>query len=158
MADEVAGTSAAAEQISDQIITATGRQRPAPRWLALLQESSMHAQSRVVVGSPTLRLGLLALLLLALAIAGLTVGALLINRQASLPSEWSGFRGGPAHDGATTNGPVGGPVLRWKFRMDLIDSFVALSGETILVTNSGVVRAVDTDTGVQRWDFHTTAH
>ena len=153
MAEEAAGTSAAAEQLSDQIITATGRQRPAPRWLALLQETSMSAQSRVVVGSPALRLGLVVLLLLALTIAGVTVGALLINRPSSLPFEWSGFRGGPAHDGVATNGPVGNPELRWQLRMDPIDTHVALSGETILVTNSGAVHAIDAGTGTERWIF-----
>ena len=154
MADEAAGTSASAEQLSDQIITATGRQRPAPRWLALLQESSMSAQSRVVVGSPALRLGLVALLLLALTIAGVTVGALLINRPSSLPFEWSGFRGGPTHDGVATNGPVGNPVPRWQVRMDPIDTFVSLSGGAILVTDSGTLRAIEAATGSDRWDFH----
>ena len=94
----------------------------------------MHAQSRVVAGSPALRLGLVALLLLALAIAGVTVGALLINRQPSLPSEWSGFpwRTGPRR---RVDGQAGGRPRSPLAVPDGSDPHVRRAvGETILVT------------------------
>jgi hypothetical protein len=57
----------------DQILTATSRQRPMPRWLALIKEPPMRLSSRVTVGSPTARLA--ALLAAAILISVLGAGA-----------------------------------------------------------------------------------
>jgi hypothetical protein len=70
MTDAVAGT--ASDEHLNQILTATGRMRPSPRWLALLKEPPMRiqTQTRLVAGLPGRRLifilATLALLVLAL--------------------------------------------------------------------------------------------
>ena len=79
VADEAARVPS--DQLVNQIITTTRRQRPRPRWLASIQESPMHAHARVVVGSPTRRLTFaVALLLLAALIAAGIAGAFLLHQ------------------------------------------------------------------------------
>jgi hypothetical protein len=53
VADERAMT--APVRVLDEILTSTSRQRPLPRWLALIKEPPMRVSSRVTVGSPTAR-------------------------------------------------------------------------------------------------------
>lgn len=84
MADETAG--ATPDHQVDQILNLTARQRPWPRWLAVLREPPMHAQSRVVVGSPTQRLMILGALVLLAATAVVGVGAALLLRTPPLQS------------------------------------------------------------------------
>lgn len=78
MADETVG--AISDHQVDQILDITARQRPWPRWLAVLREPPMSAQSRVVVGSPTQRLMILGALVLLAATAVVVVGAALFFR------------------------------------------------------------------------------
>ena len=106
MADEAALGAGAAEQLSDQIIAATGQQRPRPRWLALLQESPMRAQTQVVVGSPTRRLTFVvaAVVLAALVAAGIA-GAILLQPQPPASDDWPGFRGDASRAGFATSRP-----------------------------------------------------
>jgi hypothetical protein len=79
MADETVG--AISDRQVHQILDITARQRPWPRWLAVLREPPMHAQSRVVVGSPTQRLLVLGALVLLAAGAVLVAGAALLLRS-----------------------------------------------------------------------------
>jgi hypothetical protein len=68
VADE--GASTPPVRVLDEILTATGRQRPLPRWLALIKEPPMRISSRVAVGSPTTRLATLLAATLVLALLG----------------------------------------------------------------------------------------
>jgi parallel beta-helix repeat protein len=60
------------EQTLSDILVATGRKRPLPRWLALIKEPPMRISSNVAIGSPMTRVAaiLVATLLLALTVAG----------------------------------------------------------------------------------------
>jgi hypothetical protein len=66
-----ASTSPPNQTLSD-ILVATSRKRPLPRWLALIKEPPMRISSKVAVGSPTARVAaiMVATLLLALTVAG----------------------------------------------------------------------------------------
>jgi streptogramin lyase len=82
MADEAATDMRSDARVIDQILTATGRVRPLPPWLALLKEPPMRIQTAVAVGSPTPRLLLVAALiaLLALAAGVAVVGSNLLHQ------------------------------------------------------------------------------
>jgi hypothetical protein len=115
MAD--AAPQGSADQLVDQIITATARQRPRPRWLALLQEPPMSTQTRVLVGSPNGRLLIVATLLLIAALAAVGIGAFLLQQPKPTTSDdWPGFRGDATHAGLAHVGPVGNPVVSWRPR------------------------------------------
>jgi hypothetical protein len=107
MTDDVAGT--ASEAHLDQIITATGRVRPLPRWLALLKEPPMRIQThtRLVAGLPIRRpvivFAVVALLMLALA-AGLL---LYIGSMPKLPPLTGPARNGLVVTGGQFQGPAG---------------------------------------------------
>jgi sugar lactone lactonase YvrE len=78
MADEVTATETRPDApVIDHILTATGRLRPEPRWLALLKEPPMRVNTLVAVGTPSRRpLLIVALIvLLALAAGAVVVGA-----------------------------------------------------------------------------------
>ena len=68
VADE--GASTPPVRVLDEILTATGRQRPLPRWLALIKEPPMRISSRVAVGSPTARLATIVVATILLAVLG----------------------------------------------------------------------------------------
>jgi Periplasmic copper-binding protein (NosD) len=68
VADE--GASTPPVRVLDDILTATGRQRPLPRWLALIKEPPMRVSSRVAVGSPTARLTALVATTILLVVLG----------------------------------------------------------------------------------------
>jgi eukaryotic-like serine/threonine-protein kinase len=153
MADEAARLGP--DQLVNQIITTTRRQRPRPRWLASIQESPMHAQARVVVGSPTRRLTFaVALLLLAALIAAGIAGAFLLRPQPAA-DDWPGFRGGPSRVGLATTGPIGNPVTQWTFHAGGgVRSAVAVSGDLVLFSSDdGVLHAVALSDGVEQWSF-----
>src|ERR671936_688902 len=81
MAEEASGR--APERLVDDVLSATSRTRPHPRWLALLKEPPMRTQTRVVVGLPARRfiLAAAAAALLILALAAAIVGAQLLKPQ-----------------------------------------------------------------------------
>lgn len=84
LADEVMATDVRSDDpLVDHILTATGRLRPEPRWLALLKEPPMTVQSAVAVGTPSRRpiLVLTLIALLALAAGAAVVGSNLINQK-----------------------------------------------------------------------------
>jgi len=135
MADEASGV--AADQLVNQIITTTRRQRPRPRWLAFLQESPMHAQARVVVGSPTRRLTFaVALLALAALVAAGIAGAFLLQPRPAA-DDWPGFRGDASRIGLATTGPIGNPVTRWTFQASgAVSANVSVAGDLALFSSS----------------------
>jgi outer membrane protein assembly factor BamB len=157
MADEASRV--VPDPLVTQIITTTRRQRPRPRWLASIQESPMHAQARVVVGSPTRRLTFaVALLLLAALIAAGIAGALLLRPEQS-GDNWPGFRGGPARIGLATTGPIGNPVTRWRFHAGgAVTHGVSVAGDFALFSSDdGVLHAVGLADGAERWTFQGPA-
>jgi len=149
MADEAAGTRI--DVAFDNILDATSRVRPEPRWLALLKESPMRSQSRVTVGSPTRRLvlilGLMGLLLIGAAAAALAM------RQSSTADDWPQLRQDAAHASTTAQGPVGNPVARWVFHAQgAIAENISVAGDLALApSDDGALHAIDINTGEERW-------
>jgi outer membrane protein assembly factor BamB len=157
MADEAARVPS--DQLVNQIITTTRRQRPRPRWLASIQESPMHAQARVVVGSPTRRLTFaVALLLLAALIAAGIAGAFLLRPQPTT-DDWPGFRGDPSRIGLGTTGPIGNPVTQWTFSANgAVSANVSVAGDyALFASDDGILHAVALTDGVERWMFQGSA-
>jgi hypothetical protein len=76
---EAAAPSREPDRLYDSIHSATSSVRPRPRWLAIMKEPPMRRASRVVVGSPTLRMA--ALMATTLLVALLGVGALVVGAQ-----------------------------------------------------------------------------
>ena len=154
MAD--AATTGLADGMVDDVLATTGRQRPLPRPLALLRERPMRRQSRVAVGSPVRRLGLVAaLVVLLLAALAVAVGAL-INRAPALTSDdWPGFRGDIARAGVALTGPAGHPVLRWRFQATgSVSGALAIVGDTVYGdSDDGALLAIDRNSGTARWTF-----
>jgi outer membrane protein assembly factor BamB len=156
MADEAGGH--VPDALVDDILRITGRERPQPRWFALLKEPPMRLHSRVAVGSPSRRIGLAAVLaLLLLAATALVVGALVNRTPTTTSDDWPGFRGDAARSGNAARGPVGLPVLQWRFRAaGPVNSDVAIVGDAVFVaSDDGIVRALDRTSGAERWAFRT---
>src|SRR5215213_1156516 len=140
----------------DEALSATGQLRPRPRWLALLRETPMRTQSRLLVGSPTRRLAL-AVILVALAAAVVVAGALLLKNTVAASADWPIFRGSSNRAGVGVGGPAGHPTSRWQRQLDGIPSNVAIVGETAFAsTDSGTLYAVDLATGTPKWTFKST--
>ena len=155
MAEEASGR--APERLVDDVLSATSRARPDPRWLALLKEPPMRTQTRVVVGTPARRLVLLAAAaaLLILALAGAIVGAQLLRPPQQLASDdWPMFRGDATHAGLTNHGPKGHPVVQWQFRTNgPVQQSWAIVGDTVYVpTDFGFVHAIGVADGIERWN------
>src|SRR5919201_4525486 len=115
MAEEASGR--APERLVDDVLSATSRTRPHPRWLALLKEPTMRTQSRVVVGMPARRLvlAMAAAALLLLALAAAIVGANLLKPPQQLAGDdWPMYRGDAARSGISLRGPSGHPVIAWE--------------------------------------------
>ena len=115
----------------------------------------MHAQARIVVGSPTRRLTFaVALLLLAALIAAGVAGAFLLRSQPTA-DDWPGFRGDPSRTGLAATGPIGNPVTRWTFSAGgAVSGAVAIAGDLALFgSDDGVLHAVALSDGVERWSF-----
>jgi outer membrane protein assembly factor BamB len=145
-----------AAQLVDQILTTTAQQRPRPRWLALLQESPMTAQTRVLVGSPNRRLVLVATLLLIAAVAAAAVGAYLLQQPKPTASDdWPGFRGDATHAGLGASGPVGNPVVAWQATVGgPIANAISILGDTVVVpSDAGTLTAFGIEDGTERWSF-----
>jgi hypothetical protein len=73
--------SRAPDGLLDDLFIASGERRPRPRWLALIKEPPMRFSSRVAVGSPTVRVAALVILLMAMSVltaGGVVVGATLL--------------------------------------------------------------------------------
>ncbi len=153
---EEAGVSPPLDQVND-ILFATSRRRPDPHWLALLKESPMRSNARVVVGSPTRRVALALSLVLSLVLASVVAGAILLNDRA--PGDWPLFRGGADRAGAAAaGGPSGNPVLRWRVGIGGVPTHVSIVGDLAFVaSDAGSLHALDIPTGTQRWTFASEA-
>lgn len=155
MTDDVTGT--ASDAHLDQVLSATGQVRPAPRWLALLKEPPMRVQTqtRLVAGTSARRpiLILVGLGLLILALAAGIVGAQLLQQRTDVPGDWPGFRGDGTHAGVGLDGPVGRPVLEWRFQAGApIYGPVAIVGElAFAASDDGVLHAINLADGTERW-------
>ena len=147
MADEAAG--GLPEHVFDQIVTTTSRRRPLPRWLAVLREPEMRAQSQVAVGVPRRPLILIGVaLLLAVAIA-IGVGAATLLRPQPSTDVWPGFRGDASRAGLGVTGPVGNPVVRWTFpATGSVSSNIAVAGDLVLApSDDGLLHALGIEDG-----------
>jgi outer membrane protein assembly factor BamB len=138
------------------VLDATSRVRPDPRWLAVLKEPSMHTQTRLTVGLPARRLILLlALLALFVAvIAAVAVGAALLRpTPPALGDDWPMFRGDSTRSGTAVRGPVGNPVVKWKFHAQgAVAQNLAIVGDLVYVpTDTGFVDAIGVSDGSLRW-------
>ena len=144
------------EELVDQILTATARQRPRPRWLALLQEPPMTTQTRVLAGSPTRRLALATILLLAAVIAAVGIGAFLLQQPKPTSSDdWPGFRGDASHAGVVGHGPIGNPLVAWKTKLAASARYdVAILGDLAFVgSDDGLLTALGVTDGATKWTF-----
>ena len=153
MVDETAG--GLPEHVFDQIVTTTSRRRPLPRWLAVLREPEMRAQSQVAVGVPRRPLILIGVaLLLAVAIA-IGVGAATLLRPQPSTDVWPGFRGDASRAGLGVTGPVGNPVIRWTFpATGSVSSDIAVAGDLVLApSDDGLLHALGIEDGRERWSF-----
>jgi len=152
MADEAVGGDP--DEIADRVITTTGPLRPLPRWLAVLREPSMHAQTRVAVGMPMRQVALVAILMLVIAAIVIGVGAALIQRPSS-SEEWPGYRGDAARNGAAIHGPIGNPVVAWQFKAGGgVASALAISHDLVLApSDDGTLHALAIGDGGERWTF-----
>lgn len=161
MTNDVAGT--ADQGHLDQILSATGQMRPAPRWLALLKEPPMRIQTqqRIVAGSPARRpiLVLAGIGLLILSLVAAVVGAQLLQRPQTATDDWPMLRGDPAHTGLSVAGPTGRPVVTWRYQAGgPVTKNIAIVGDLVYVpSDDGMLHAVDVVTGQERWSASTGA-
>jgi len=156
MADEVAR--GVADEVVDQILSDTGRRRPAPRWLALLQEPPMRLERQVAVGSPTSRLVLAAaLVLLAFAVAVGVGAAVLLRPQPAHADDWPGFRGDASRAGTSARGPIGRPVVAWQYHAGgAVSNDLAIVGDLVLApSDDGVLHALAIGDGRERWAYRS---
>jgi len=156
MADEVAR--GVADGVVDQILSDTGRRRPARRWVALLQEPPMRLQRQVAVGSPPSRLVLTAaLILLALAVAVGVGGAVLLRPQPAPADEWPAFRGDATRAGTSARGPIGRPFLAWQYHAGgAVSNNLAIVGDLVLApSDDGVLHALAMGDGDERWAYRS---
>lgn len=159
MTDDVTGTADTAHL--DQILSATGQTRPAPRWLALLKEPPMRIQTqqRIVAGSPARRpiLVLAGIGLLILALVAAIVGAQLLQPSKTVTDDWPMLRGDPGHAGLSAAGPIGRPVVDWRYQASgSVTKSIAIVGDLAYVpSDDGALHAVDVATGQERWSAAT---
>ena len=141
MVDETAG--GLPEHVFDQIVTTTSRRRPLPRWLAVLREPEMRAQSQVAVGMPRRPLILIGVALLLAAAIAIGVGAATLLRPQPSTDVWPGFRGDASRAGLGVTGPEGNPVVRWTFpATGSVSSSIAVAGDLVLApSDDGLLHA-----------------
>jgi len=155
MTDEVSGR--VPDALLDDILATTGRLRPDRRWLALLKEPPMRVHSLVAVGSPTRRLTAgLALALLVLAATAAVVGAFLLRGPTVSADDWPAFRGDLARAGVAVRGPVGRPVLQWRYQVagGAVRNNLAIVGDLVYASSDdGPLHALALADGKQRWAF-----
>ena len=155
MAETVSGT--VPDRMIDDVLSVTGRMRPAPRWLALLKEPPMRADSQTAVGMPARRLVLMmTIILVAIALAAAVVGAsLLLRPPATTSADWPMFRGDAARTGVAIDGPVGRPVLRWRYQAaGAVSGNISIVGDLVFApSDDGTLHALGLADGTERWAF-----
>ncbi|MEA2548919.1 MAG: outer membrane protein assembly factor BamB, partial [Chloroflexota bacterium] len=153
MVDETSG--GMPERAVNETIDATARVRPSRRWLARLREPALRWDRRTGVGTPRRRLALIAALaLLVLALLGAAVGGW---RPFGPPvlADWNGFHAGPGRAGTSDAGPIGRPVLHWRFVAgDSVKDAIAVAGDLVLApSQDGILHAIQLADGIERWRF-----
>jgi outer membrane protein assembly factor BamB len=139
----------------DAIVSTTSQLQPEPRWLVLLKESPMRANTQVAVGSPSRRLAVAIALALLILGATIVVGASILRTQAAA-GDWPMFRGDAARSGVGLQGPRGLPQLHWRYQLAGLPGNVSIVGDAAYVaTDNGTLTAIDLATGNERWSFHT---
>ena len=153
MADETGA--AESDRLFGQMLAVATSSRQRPRWLAFLTQGPWRVDSKVVVGSPTYRLALLVVVLSLLLVATFVVAANM-PRPAPTADAWPGFRGGPSRSGVAVTGPIGRPLLAWRFQASgSVTEAIAIAGDLVLASSDdGVVHALAIDDGSERWSFH----
>ena len=153
MADEATGGSP--DQVVDLTLATTSRTRPLPRWLAVIRERPMRAQTRTVVGVPTRQLALVAALALIAAAVVVGVAAALVVRPEPSADAWPGFRGDAARNGLAASGPTGNPIVRWQFQAGgAVRNNISVAGDLVLApSDDGILHALSIDDGTERWTF-----
>ena len=143
------------EWLLDHILASTAGQRPLPRWLALLKERPMRSNSQIIAGSPARRLVFITILIVLLGAAVAGIGALLLSNPG--PDDWPGFRGGVDRTGAGLTGPVGNPVLDWRFSAQgAISGSAAITGDSVFVTSDdGVLHALAIGDAREIWTYRS---
>ena len=100
------------------------------------------------------------LALLALVFAGLASSA--VAQGAAPPTssaDWPMFKGGAGRSGEGAEGPVGMPVLRWRYQAQgSVNANVSIVGDLVYASSTdGILHALDLASGTERWRF-TPAH
>ena len=116
----------------------------------------MRLSSRVVVGSPTMRLAAVAaltsILILAIAAAAVAAATFLQGPTAAL-DRWALYRGDAERRGEGGRGPVGTLQLRWRFQADLgVHAPTVADGIVYAVSDLGALYALDEQTGAELWN------
>lgn len=155
MADEARGGDH--EALFHDLLAATRRARPEPRWLALLKEPPMRIHSRVAVGSPTARIlifTMIPLLLLLLAGVAVTVAV----QPTGDTDDWPIYLGDYDRSGVADEGPVGRPVVRWRFQADgSIIHNIAIVGDLVYASSDdGLLHALSRADGSEVWTYPAT--
>lgn len=138
-----------------EAIEATRRVRPDPAWLARLRQPALRWERQLAVGTAPGRLVLVAIvaLLVLAAVALVAVGWRPFAPPTS--ADWNGYRGGPDRAGIGGDGPVGRPVLQWRFAAgDSVKDGLAIAGDLVVVPGQdGVIHAIGLADGAERWRF-----
>jgi outer membrane protein assembly factor BamB len=153
MADETSG--GMAERALSEIIDATSGVRQSRHWLARLREPALRWDRRMGAGTSRRRLTFIAVVaLLVLAALVAFAGGWRPFTPAAL-GDWNGFRAGPGRTGTSDAGPVGGPVLRWRFRAaDSVKDAIAVAGDLVVApSQDGVLHGIQLSDGSERWRF-----
>ncbi len=155
MTESVSGT--VPDRMIDDVLFTTGRMRPAPRWLALLKEPPMRADSRTAVGIPARRLVfVMTIVLLLIALAAAVAGASLLLRPPQTTSaDWPMFRGDAARTGTALQGPIGRPILHWRYQAPGgVSGNIAIVGDLVFApSDDGILHALGLADGRERWTF-----
>ena len=75
----------------------------------------------------------------------------------SRPGDWPMFKGDAARRGEGVDGPIGDPVLRWRFQADgAVPGNVSVGADLVYASSDdGVLHALDLATGTERWRWTT---
>jgi outer membrane protein assembly factor BamB len=122
---------------------------PSSRVRSLPRAHTRHRRSLALLAA--------AVLLAALAVALAIVGSRLLQGPVVVTGsgDWSTFRGDAARRGEGRDGPVGAPVLRWRFQANgTVPEQVVVFGElAYAASDDGVLHALDVQTGEERWSY-----
>ena len=153
MADETSG--GMAERAVIEVIDATARVRQSRRWLARLREPALRWDRQTAAGTSRRQLALVAVAaLLALAAFAAVAGGWRPFGPAAL-ADWNGFHAGPGRNGVSDAGPVGRPVLHWRFAAkDSVKDAIAIAGDLVIApSQDGILHGIQLADGAERWRF-----